>query len=153
MPEAGRTAPRPMPRRAAPGIPAPRRLQANPVEDVSLALIATGFAYTEGRRRAQGAVLAQLLPQVRDLRRMGAAALDLCMVAAGAVDGHFEHGLSPWDWAAGALIAAEAGAVVVLPPATSRGADGYVTVAVAPGIAREFLALLEVSGGAGQLPE
>lgn len=135
------------------GEPSPRRLRVNPVDDVSLALIATGFAYSEGRRRAQGAVLAGLLPKVRDLRRMGAAALDLCMVAAGAVDGHFEHGLSPWDWAAGALIAAEAGAVVVLPPATSRGADGYPTVAVAPGIAQEFLALLEECGGTGILPE
>lgn len=131
----------------------PRRLRANPVDDVSLALIATGFAYSAGRRRAQGEILAGLLPRVRDLRRMGAAALDLCMVAAGAVDGHFEHGLSPWDWAAGSLIAAEAGAVVILPPATSRGSDGHPTIAVAPGISEDFVALLSDCGGTVALPE
>lgn len=129
-----------------------RRLRANPIDDVSLALVATGFGYSPVRRRAQGALLAELLPQVRDVRRVGAAALDLCMVASGAVDVHFEHGLSPWDWAAGALIAAEAGAHVAVPPATSRAADGYPTVAVAPGIAGEFTALLAGLGGLERLP-
>lgn len=131
---------------------APRRLQANPVDDVALALVATGFGYAPERREAQGALLARLLPQIRDVRRVGAAALDLCMVASGAVDVHFEHGLSPWDWAAGSLIAAEAGAVVVVPPADSRAADGHPTVAAAPGIADEFLAVLTELGGMAQLP-
>lgn len=130
----------------------PRRLRANPIDELGLALIATGFGYSPDRRRAQGALLAALLPRVRDVRRMGAAALDLCMVAAGAVDAHFEHGLAPWDWAAGALIAEEAGARVLVPPADSSAADGYPTIAVAPGIADELVALLTELGGTAQLP-
>ncbi|GEE02615.1 putative inositol-1-monophosphatase SuhB [Gordonia spumicola] len=130
----------------------PVRLRANPIDDPGFALVATGFAYAASRREQQGAIVARLLPAVRDLRRMGAAALDLCMVASGAVDAHFEHGLSPWDWAAGGLIAAEAGARVVLPPADSRSSDGDVTIAVAPGVADRFLALLDDAGALRALP-
>lgn len=124
-----------------------RRLSVNPITDLSMALVATGFGYAPGRRRAQGKLVAGLLPQVRDLRRVGAAALDLCMVASGAVDAHIEHGLSPWDWAAGGLIAAEAGARIVLPPADSRSDEGYPTIAAAPGIADRFLDVLDDLGG------
>lgn len=80
--------------------------------DLSEALIATGFSYLEEVRVEQGAVIAQLLPQVRDIRRMGTASLDLCMVASGRVNAYFERCLNPWDHAAGALIAREAGATV-----------------------------------------
>jgi len=73
-------------------------------------LVATGFGYDAGRRALQGKVVAELLPQVRDIRRMGAASLDLCAVAAGRVDAYYEVGLSPWDLAAGLLVASEAGA-------------------------------------------
>ncbi len=128
------------------GTGARTELRCNPVERTELALVATGFGYAAGRRRAQGRIVAELLPRVRDIRRVGAAALDLCMVASGAVDAHYEHGLSPWDWAAGGLIAAEAGAVVITPPSDSRADEGHVTVAVAPGIADEFLALLDELG-------
>lgn len=76
------------------------------------ALIATGFAYSSQLRLRQGQVVAELLPLVRDIRRLGAAALDLCHVASGRVDGYFEVNLAPWDIAAGALIATEAGARV-----------------------------------------
>lgn len=76
------------------------------------ALIATGFAYSPHLRARQGEVVAGLLPRVRDIRRLGAAALDLCHVASGRVDGYFEVNLAPWDIAAGALIATEAGARV-----------------------------------------
>jgi myo-inositol-1(or 4)-monophosphatase len=76
------------------------------------ALVATGFGYDPERRHVQAEVLVHLLPRVRDIRRMGAAAVDLCSVACGRVDAYFERGLSEWDHAAGALIAAEAGAVV-----------------------------------------
>ncbi|MGB3696546.1 MAG: inositol monophosphatase family protein [Gordonia sp. (in: high G+C Gram-positive bacteria)] len=131
----------------------PVRLQCNPISDLSLALIATGFAYSRRRRERQGALIAQMLPRVRDIRRVGAAALDLCMVASGAVDAHFEHGLSPWDWAAGGLIAAEAGAVVTLPPADSRSADGHVTIAAAPGIAAAFEAALGAADGLSTIGE
>ncbi|MFT4126999.1 MAG: inositol monophosphatase family protein [Gordonia sp. (in: high G+C Gram-positive bacteria)] len=125
----------------------------NSIDRVDLALVATGFGYQARRRQAQGQLMAALLPRVRDLRRVGAAALDLCMVASGAVDAHIEHGLSPWDWAAGGLIAAEAGAVVHLPPPDSRSADGHPTIAVAPGIATAFLDLLDEVGARVSLPD
>jgi myo-inositol-1(or 4)-monophosphatase len=76
------------------------------------ALVATGFGYDPGRRRVQGEVVAALLPHVRDIRRGGSAAVDLCSVAAGRMDAFFERGLNYWDYAAGGLIAREAGAVV-----------------------------------------
>jgi myo-inositol-1(or 4)-monophosphatase len=76
------------------------------------ALIGTGFGYRAEVRVAQAQTLATLLGEVRDIRRMGAAALDLCSVACGRLDGYYERGLQPWDHAAGALIAAEAGARV-----------------------------------------
>ncbi|MBY6705515.1 inositol monophosphatase [Rhodococcus sp. BP-241] len=123
------------------------RLRVNDIDDVALTLVATGFGYDAARRRRQGALIAALLPEVRDVRRIGSAALDLCMVAAGRVDAHFEHGLSPWDWAAGALVAAEAGARVITPSPHSRSDDGEVTIAVAEGVADGFLSLLDRLGG------
>jgi len=81
-------------------------------DDISTALVATGFAYDRERRRTQGRRLGALLGEVRDVRRFGAAAVDLCHVAAGRVDVYFEEGLGPWDVAAGALIATEAGCLV-----------------------------------------
>ncbi|HEX8497967.1 MAG TPA: inositol monophosphatase family protein, partial [Actinomycetales bacterium] len=82
------------------------------VDDLSQALLATGFGYQARRRTHQAGVIAALLPQVRDIRRMGSGALDLCQVASGRVDAYLERGLHPWDHAAGALIAREAGALV-----------------------------------------
>lgn len=73
------------------------------------ALVATGFNYRSDRRAVQAARVAQLLPSIRDIRRLGAAAPDLCYVAAGRVDAYFEEHLGPWDLAAGELIAREAG--------------------------------------------
>lgn len=72
-------------------------------------LVATGFQYTADRRALQGRVVAGLLPRVRDIRRLGSASVDLVHAAAGLVDAYYEQGLMPWDFAAGALIAAEAG--------------------------------------------
>jgi myo-inositol-1(or 4)-monophosphatase len=86
-------------------------LRVSAVESLDMALIATGFGYTVERRTAQINVLTRVIPKVRDIRRMGAASLDLCSVAAGTLDGYYERGLKPWDHAAGGLIAAEAGAV------------------------------------------
>ena len=80
--------------------------------DLALSLVATGFAYASDARSVQARVLTTVLPAVRDIRRLGSAALDLCMVASGRVDAYFEAGMQPWDWAAGALIATEAGARV-----------------------------------------
>ncbi|MCU0312275.1 MAG: inositol monophosphatase [Acidimicrobiales bacterium] len=76
------------------------------------ALVATGFGYDPVRRAHQADVLRELVPRIRDVRRMGAASVDLCSVACGRVDAYFEKGLAPWDHAAGALIASEAGARV-----------------------------------------
>ena len=76
------------------------------------ALVGTGFGYDSGRRQVQGEIIAKLLPHVRDIRRGGSAAVDLCSVAAGRMDAFFERGLNYWDYAAGGLIAREAGAMV-----------------------------------------
>ncbi len=77
------------------------------------ALVGTGFGYQAERRSEQAAAVARLLPRVRDIRRIGAASLDLCSVAAGRLDAYVEQGLQPWDLAAGGLVAREAGAAVV----------------------------------------
>ncbi|GAA4412370.1 inositol monophosphatase family protein [Actinokineospora soli] len=90
---------------------------------LEVTLLATGFTYDRERRLQHAAVVAELLGVVRDIRRGGSAALDLCAVAAGWVDAYVERGLSPWDWAAGALIAREAGAVVLLPGEHELGGD------------------------------
>nr|WP_298803292.1 inositol monophosphatase family protein [uncultured Pseudokineococcus sp.] len=76
------------------------------------ALVGTGFGYTPQRRAAQARVLSGVLPHVRDVRRSGVASLDLCSVGSGWLDAYYERGLQPWDHAAGALVAQEAGAVV-----------------------------------------
>jgi myo-inositol-1(or 4)-monophosphatase len=86
-----------------------RRLTGSSETDLSQALIATGFGYDASRRAHQAAVLARLLPEVRDIRRFGAASLDLCLAAEGSVDAYYEKGLNAWDHAAGGLVAAEAG--------------------------------------------
>lgn len=101
-----------------------QKIQAkNPVE-VEEALIGTGFQYDRGAREVQMKTVDYLVPKVRDMRRNGAAAVDLCYVAMGALDGYFEDGLKEWDRAAGGLIASEAGAVVSF--------DGTTTVAAGP---------------------
>ncbi|HET9168983.1 MAG TPA: inositol monophosphatase family protein [Actinospica sp.] len=89
-----------------------RRLRVNEPENLAKSLIATGFGYRAERREVQGRIVGGLLGQVRDIRRGGSAALDLCAVAAGRVDGYYERGTHAWDRAAGALIAEEAGARV-----------------------------------------
>ena len=81
-------------------------------DDLALALVATGFAYTVERRAEQARRVAELLPRIRDVRRLGAAAPDLCNLAAGRVDVYFEQWLGPWDLAAGELIAREAGCLL-----------------------------------------
>jgi len=91
--------------------PGRRRLACNSAVPLSGALIATGFGYGARQRAGQGRIVAAVLPRVRDIRRCGSAALDLCSVAAGQVDGYYEQGLNYWDMAAGALIAREAGAM------------------------------------------
>jgi myo-inositol-1(or 4)-monophosphatase len=89
-----------------------RRLAVGGPPTLATALVATGFAYTPERRAHQARVLTHVLPAVRDIRRAGSAALDLCAVAMGRVDAYYERGMGPWDFAAGAFIAHEAGAWV-----------------------------------------
>jgi len=98
------------------------------------ALLGTGFAYDVADRTEQVAMTSSLLPRIRDIRRMGSAAVDLCHVGMGALDGYFERGLKEWDWAAGALVATEAGASVI-----HRG-DGprKLTIAAGPGLFTEL---------------
>jgi myo-inositol-1(or 4)-monophosphatase len=76
------------------------------------ALVCTGFGYTSQRRRAQARIVADLLPRVRDVRRIGVSSLDLCSVAAGRADAYYERGLHPWDFAAAWLVATESGVTV-----------------------------------------
>jgi len=120
-----------------------RQLACNRVADLSMALLGTGFSYAKERRAAQAALLARIVPEVRDVRRIGSAALDLCMVAAGRLDAYYEHGLRVWDWAAGALIAAEAGALVALPEPDGSGAGADLLLAAAPGVSAELIRVLE----------
>lgn len=90
----------------------PRRITVGREDRLGHALVGTGFGYTVPRRRWQGKVLAEVITEVRDIRRAGAAAIDLCRVAQGTLDGMFERGLQPWDHAAGGLIVAEAQGVI-----------------------------------------
>ncbi|MFC4374620.1 inositol monophosphatase family protein [Nocardia halotolerans] len=122
-------------------------------DSLPVALVGTGFAYGRGRRSRQVRLLTEILPEVRDIRRLGAAAMDLCHVASGRLDAYYEHGLNAWDWAAGALIAAEAGAVVHVPDVTVGGAAGELTVVAAPGIAEDLTALLARVGATTSLPD
>jgi myo-inositol-1(or 4)-monophosphatase len=98
--------------------------------DPAFALVATGFGYDAQRRADQARTLTSVLPVVRDIRRMGSAALDLCNVAAGRLDAFYEAGMFPWDWAAGTLIAREAGARV--DGLTGKPPGGHTTVAANP---------------------
>ena len=118
-------------------------LRSGSVADLSMSLVGTGFSYAPEQRIRQAEILTRLLPVVRDVRRIGSCALDLCMVAAGALDAYYEDGVHVWDWAAGALIAAEAGASLRLPP--SDGGAGFV-VAAAPAIADALSDALRRSG-------
>lgn len=111
-----------------------QRIHTSRAHDVEQSLVATGFSYESSAREQQGKIIARLLPAVRDIRRIGSAALDLCRVAEGSVDIYYEHGTHPWDWAAGALIAQEAGAGVLRPPLGVPETQWYMVSAWAPGL-------------------
>ena len=113
-----------------------QRLRVSTVEALGQALVATGFGYRSEVRRQQASVLAELLPQIRDIRRAGSAALDLCAVAAGRVDAYYERGLNPWDLAAGWLVASESGAVVTGAPGEPPTSE--LVVATGPGLAEQL---------------
>ncbi|MFF3275270.1 inositol monophosphatase family protein [Streptomyces chrestomyceticus] len=119
-------------------------VRCRPAPPLSQALIGTGFAYLSERRAAQAEVLRTLLPQVRDIRRGGSAAIDLCDVACGRLDGYYERGLNPWDMAAGALIAREAGALTGGRPGEPASND--LVVAASPDVFATLQPLLEELG-------
>ncbi len=115
-------------------------VRASEREDLATAMVATGFGYDREVREVQGALAARLLPLVRDIRRLGSAALDLAWTAAGRYDAYYERGVKPWDVAAGALLCSCAGLEVhplgPLPPS-----EGGILVAPAA-LAEGLLALV-----------
>ena len=125
-----------------------RRLAGSARTTLDQTLLATGFGYDQARRAYQGAVVAALLTRVRDIRRFGAASLDLCMAAEGSVDAYFEKGLNPWDHAAGGLVATEAGLLVSGLDGLPAGAD--MLVAAPPAIFTALHdALVELAAAGG----
>jgi myo-inositol-1(or 4)-monophosphatase len=115
-------------------------IAASSVDDLSQTLVATGFSYSAERRSRQAGRLARLLPRVRDVRRLGSAAIDLCYVAVGRVDAYYEEHLNSWDLAAGVLIAREAGAITS--DLHGGPAGPTMTVAAAPGVHAALVELL-----------
>lgn len=116
-----------------------RPLAVNDPVPLAHALILTGFSYDVEQRKRQAAIVAEVLPQVRDIRRIGSAALDLCMVGAGMADAYYEDTTARWDWAAGALVAAEAGANVRV--------TGDELVVAGPSLFPHFAAALDAAAG------
>ena len=120
-----------------------RPIGASTETDLSLALVGTGFGYQPEQRTRQAERLARLISQVRDVRRLGSAAFDLCLVACGRLDVYYEQELNSWDAAAGELIAREAGAI------TSDFAGGPARfdelLVAAPGVHRAFVNALQTS--------
>lgn len=109
--------------------------------DPARALAGTGFGYETAVRERQGAIVARVVPRVRDIRRGGSAALDLCWVACGRLDAYFERGVQPWDVAAGALIVREAGGSAA-PLGASTGAAAGTWVAAGPALHAAFSTLV-----------
>lgn len=123
-------------------------LQGSSVATLADAVVGTGFGYVVARRRHQAQVLAGLLPQIRDVRRVGAAAVDLCWVARGRLDAHYERGLQEWDRAAGGLIAQEAGVVVAGFPGAAHSSE--LLIAAPPALYDQLAtALIELDVLAG----
>ena len=129
-----------------------KQLSVSRKHDLSHALVSTGFGYTASRRYVQGTVVSAMLEIVRDIRRLGSAALDLCHVAEGSVDAHYEHGLNLWDYAAGVLIAREAGARISVPQWTSPGSDGELLMVAHPELFDELKDGLARAGGLDPIP-
>ncbi|RLK22811.1 myo-inositol-1(or 4)-monophosphatase [Micromonospora sp. M71_S20] len=124
------------------------RLRCSTETDLGQALVATGFGYDPGRRAHQARVVAELIPHIRDIRRFGAAALDLCLAAEGRVDAYYEKGLAAWDQAAGALVATEAGLLVAGLGGLPAGPDLVIAAPAALfGPLHDRLADLDASGG------
>jgi myo-inositol-1(or 4)-monophosphatase len=109
-------------------------------DSLGVAMVATGFGYNPEVRARQAEVLTRVLPRVRDIRRVGAAALDLCWAAYGRFDAFYERGLNAWDMAAGGLIASRAGLAVRELPAADGDPAG--TLVAPPGLIDELMGLI-----------
>jgi myo-inositol-1(or 4)-monophosphatase len=118
----------------------PVALRCNTGVPLDRALVSTGFGYAVPRRVVQGQVVGAVLPRVRDIRRGGSCAVDLCSLAAGRVDAYYERGVNYWDWAAGGLVATEAGAV--LGGLAGRPASSSMTIAAEPALFGQLAGLL-----------
>lgn len=135
------------------GSATPERLSVGRPASLGRAMLATGFSYSRPRRRAQAELMARILPQVRDIRRFGAAALDACFVARGWCEAYVEHGLSGWDYAAASLVAEEAGAVARIPGLDAPSDRGELVFIASPSISEELEAALRDAGGLAPIPE
>ncbi|MFI0938038.1 inositol monophosphatase family protein [Streptomyces sp. NPDC021020] len=120
------------------------RARCRPAPEMAQALVATGFGYLTERRAAQAAVARELIPQVRDIRRAGSAAIDLADLGCGRLDAYYERGLNPWDLAAGDLFAREAGALTGGRP--GERPSGELTVAAPAGLFEPLQRLLDDLG-------
>lgn len=122
-------------------------LRPSTVTEMSMALTATGFGYAATRRAFQAAILRELLPEIRDIRRAGSAAVDICWVADGKVDAFYEKGLNPWDHTAASVVASEVG--IVLAGLDGRGPNPDLTIAANPVLFAKFHARLKQLGADG----
>ena len=118
------------------------RISCNEAVALNRALIGTGFAYDVARREEQARIVSNLLPRIRDVRRLGACAVDISLVASGALDGYFEAGVNEWDYAAAGLIAREAGAMLTLREGV-WGDKRSMVICSAPSLHSELLAALD----------
>ncbi|QYC43653.1 Inositol-1-monophosphatase [Nonomuraea coxensis DSM 45129] len=116
------------------------RLRCNTGVPLPQALVATGFGYSQAGRAVQGEVVAKVLPRVRDIRRGGSCAIDLCSLAAGRVDAYYERGINPWDYGAAGLVATESGAR--LGGLNGRPVSPDFAISAAPGLFEELHDLL-----------
>jgi myo-inositol-1(or 4)-monophosphatase len=121
----------------------PRELKVSGCNELSQALMGTGFGYSSVRRASQARVLQAVLPRVADIRRLGSCAVDLCLVADGVLDGYYERGVNAWDHAAGELIAREAGAISSGLFGNEIGSD--MIVVANPAIHGHLVAILEAN--------
>lgn len=123
-----------------------RDITASAPKNIAQSLVATGFGYDANLRAQQGTVVAQLLSQCRDIRRIGSAAMDLCLLAQGSIDAYYERGIKVWDYAAGSLIAEEAGAIFTELTPNENYPDAGGAIAVASNVSDEFHNLLRGYG-------
>lgn len=117
-------------------------ISASAKDDVSTAMLATGFSFDPALRARQASILADLAPRIRDIRRSGAASIDLCALASGSVDAYYEAALAPWDVAGGIVIARAAGATVL----SADGSSGVGVVGANAALLQALLPILEAAG-------